>query len=178
MHWARSTRATSQDGKWAFGDLRTPSNRLGQAPLRSPSVFNFYRPGYVPPTTSIADAGLVAPEFQITNEASTIGYINYLQEVIDGKHGTRNTGVISSAYAAEINAARGPAHQPAGPAVHPWPAQPATRTKLDECPGIHERLDRRAQVAARESGGVADHGITGIPGSKITPSRRPHHDHN
>ncbi len=103
MNWARSTRATSQDGKWAFGDLRNPSNRLGQAPLRSPSVFNFYRPGYVPPTTSIADAGLVAPEFQITNEASTIGYINYLQEVIDGKHGTRNTGVISSAYTAEIS---------------------------------------------------------------------------
>jgi hypothetical protein len=45
----------------------------------------------------------VAPEFQITSEASTIGYINYMQEVIDGKHGTRNTGVISSAYAAEIN---------------------------------------------------------------------------
>ena len=103
MHWARSTRATSQDGKWAFGDLRNPSNRLGQAPLRSPSVFNFYRPGYVPPTTSIADAGLVAPEFQITNEASTIGYVNYLQEVIDGKHGTRNTGVISSAYSAELS---------------------------------------------------------------------------
>ena len=103
MHWARSTRATSQDGQWAFGDLRNPSNRLGQAPLRSPSVFNFYRPGYVPPTTSIADAGLVAPEFQITNEASTIGYINYLQEVIDGKHGPRNTGVISSAYAAELS---------------------------------------------------------------------------
>jgi uncharacterized protein (DUF1800 family) len=103
MHWARSTRATSQDGKWAFGDLRSPSTRLGQAPLHAPSVFNFYRPGYVPPTTSIADAGLVAPEFQITNEASTIGYINYLQDVIDGKHGTRNTGVISSTYAHELD---------------------------------------------------------------------------
>jgi uncharacterized protein (DUF1800 family) len=103
MHWARSTRATSQDGKWGFGDLRNPATRLGQAPLHSPSVFNFYRPGYVPPTTSIADAGLVAPEFQITNEASTIGYINYLQDVIDGKQGARNTGVISSTYSAEIS---------------------------------------------------------------------------
>lgn len=103
MHWARSTRATSKDGKWDFGDLRSPVNRLGQAPMHSPSVFNFYRPGYVPPNTSIADAGLVAPEFQITSEATTIGYVNYMQEVIDGRHGPRNTGEITSTYASEVS---------------------------------------------------------------------------
>lgn len=40
---------------------------LGQAPLQSPSVFNFFRPDYAPPG-EIAAAGLVAPEMQITNE--------------------------------------------------------------------------------------------------------------
>ena len=39
----------------------------GQAPLRAPSVFNFFRPDYSPPG-EVSEAGLVAPEFQITNE--------------------------------------------------------------------------------------------------------------
>ncbi len=40
---------------------------LGQAPLQSPSVFNFFRPDYAPPG-EISQAGLVAPEMQITND--------------------------------------------------------------------------------------------------------------
>ena len=38
---------------------------LGQGPLRAGSVFNFYTPGHAPPG-ELRDAGLVAPEFQIT----------------------------------------------------------------------------------------------------------------
>nr|WP_136249465.1 DUF1800 domain-containing protein [Ningiella ruwaisensis] len=51
---------------------------LGQHPYRSPSVFNFYRPGYVAPGTLSAEAGLVAPELQIVNASSIPGYINLL----------------------------------------------------------------------------------------------------
>ncbi|MFM2289288.1 MAG: hypothetical protein RL684_2431 [Pseudomonadota bacterium] len=40
---------------------------LGQAPLRSPSVFNFFRPDYAP-AGELASAGLVAPELQINTE--------------------------------------------------------------------------------------------------------------
>jgi uncharacterized protein (DUF1800 family) len=43
---------------------------LGQAPLQSPSVFNFFRPDYAPPG-EIAAAGLVSPEMQITNDLTT-----------------------------------------------------------------------------------------------------------
>ncbi|HET9473879.1 MAG TPA: DUF1800 family protein, partial [Steroidobacteraceae bacterium] len=50
-------------------------------PLRAPSVFNFFRPGYVPPNTAIATAGKQAPEFQLHNESSTAGYINFMQSV-------------------------------------------------------------------------------------------------
>ncbi len=39
---------------------------IGQYPLSSPSVFNFYLPDYEPPGP-IAAAGLVGPEFQILN---------------------------------------------------------------------------------------------------------------
>ena len=50
---------------------------LGQSPLRSPSVFNFFRPGYVPPNTAIATAGKQAPEFQLHNESSTVGLYQF-----------------------------------------------------------------------------------------------------
>ncbi len=59
-----------------------PGTRLGQSPLRSPSVFNFFRPGYVPPNSAIGTVGLVAPEFQITNESSAVGYVNFMQRVV------------------------------------------------------------------------------------------------
>ena len=45
--------------------FNNPERVLGQAALRSPSVFNFYLPDYAPPGP-VADAGLVAPEFQIS----------------------------------------------------------------------------------------------------------------
>jgi hypothetical protein len=73
-----------------YGISATPAiraARLGQSPLRSPSVFNFFRPGYVPPNTAFGTAGLVAPEFQITNESSVIGYINWMQSVIQSGAG-------------------------------------------------------------------------------------------
>lgn len=41
-------------------------DELGQAPLRSPSVFNFFAPDYQHPGV-LSEAGLVAPEFQITD---------------------------------------------------------------------------------------------------------------
>ena len=82
LAWARAFNATSATDAWALGNTSDPGTRLGQSPLRSPSVFNFFRPGYVPPNSGIASAGLVAPEFQITNESSVIGYLNYMQRAV------------------------------------------------------------------------------------------------
>jgi uncharacterized protein (DUF1800 family) len=80
--WARAFNANSASDAWAVPNTSDPGTRLGQSPLRSPSVFNFFRPGYVPPNSGIADAGLEAPEFQITNESSVVGYINFMQRVV------------------------------------------------------------------------------------------------
>jgi uncharacterized protein (DUF1800 family) len=80
--WARAFNAQSPSGAWVIGDTSSTSNRLGQSPGRSPSVFNFFRPGYTPPNSAIATAGLVGPEFQITNEPSVIAYVNYMQALI------------------------------------------------------------------------------------------------
>jgi len=82
LAWARAFNATSASDAWQIGNTSDPGTRLGQSPLRSPSVFNFFRPGYVPPNSAISSAGLVAPEFQITNESSVIGYVNYMQRAV------------------------------------------------------------------------------------------------
>jgi uncharacterized protein (DUF1800 family) len=81
-HWMRSFSAKAGSDGFNLARLDDPLAQLAQSPLRSPSVFNFYRPGYVPPNTGIAKAGLVAPEFQITTEVSVIGYLNFMRNVI------------------------------------------------------------------------------------------------
>jgi len=68
---------------WNIGDLSAAS-RLAQSPLRSPSVFNFFRPGYVPLNSGLSADGFVAPEFQITDESSVIGYANFMRQHIAG----------------------------------------------------------------------------------------------
>ena len=80
--WARAFGASSPSDAWAIGDTSSSTTRLAQSMGRSGSVFNFFRPGYSPPNTAIASAGLVAPEFQITNELSTIAYVNFMQTLI------------------------------------------------------------------------------------------------
>jgi len=85
--WARAFEAASPSDTWPIGDTSSSANRLGQSPGRSPSVFNFFRPGYTPPNSAISASGLVAPEFQITNEPSVIAYVNYMQALIVGGSG-------------------------------------------------------------------------------------------
>jgi uncharacterized protein (DUF1800 family) len=111
VQWARSFGVTSTDDTWTIGDLSDPATRLGQSPLRAPSVFNFFRPGYVPPNSPIAARALNAPEFQITTESSVAGYVNFMQRAItNGVAGLKaNTAFLmplvndSAALLAELN---------------------------------------------------------------------------
>ncbi len=86
IQWARSFNATSTSGSWNVGNTTDPATRLGQSPLRSPSVFNYFRPGYVPAGSPIAAVALVAPEFQLANESSIAGYLNYMQTAVGNGH--------------------------------------------------------------------------------------------
>ena len=54
-------------------------DRIEQKPLNSPSVFNFYQPGYVP-DGPIQAAGKVGPEFQMLNSLSFSNYMNGLHK--------------------------------------------------------------------------------------------------
>jgi uncharacterized protein (DUF1800 family) len=82
LAWARAFQVASPSDAWAIPNTTDPGTRLGQSPGRSPSVFNFFRPGYVPPNSEIGTHALVAPEFQITNESSVVGYVNYMQRAL------------------------------------------------------------------------------------------------
>ena len=82
--WARAFSVASPSGLWAVGDTSDSAKGLAQSPLRSPTVFNFFRPGYVPPNTALDVDALEAPEFQIANESSVVGCINYLQRAVAG----------------------------------------------------------------------------------------------
>jgi hypothetical protein len=79
VQWGRTVGIESTSGTWEMYDLSASDTLLGQSPLRSPSVFNFFRPGYVPPNSAIATAVKQAPEFQIHNETTTAGYINFCE---------------------------------------------------------------------------------------------------
>lgn len=109
-HWARAFGATSQSGQWLITST-SANTSLGQSVLTSPSVFNFYRPGYTPPSTATAAKGLVAPEFQIVDEVTTAGYVNTMQSTIDQGIGTTVNGArdVRSTYAAEVAIASDPA---------------------------------------------------------------------
>ena len=98
--WARNFGATSRTGNWTIANLSNPGTSLGQSPLRAPSVFNFYRPGYVPANTAIATNTLVAPEFQIVNEVSVVGYINFMASAIGSANGLNND--VKATYTREL----------------------------------------------------------------------------
>ncbi|WP_088142373.1 DUF1800 domain-containing protein [Achromobacter xylosoxidans] len=101
--WARAFGATSNNGAWAMPDTTDNTIRLAQSPMRSASVFNFFRPRYVPPVTELARQHLVAPELQITDETSIAGYLNFLAIYVD-----RGWEDLQTPYTAEIALAQDP----------------------------------------------------------------------
>ena len=79
-HMLRAFNATSVSGRYTgIGLTDDPSNSLGQTPMYAPTVFNFFRPGYVPTSKAITDAKLVVPEMQIVTDVSVAGYMNYIR---------------------------------------------------------------------------------------------------
>jgi uncharacterized protein (DUF1800 family) len=57
--------------------LLQPAAAFGQAPLQSPSVFNFFSPKYAPPG-EITNGGFTAPEMQIATEFQNTSLTNFL----------------------------------------------------------------------------------------------------
>jgi uncharacterized protein (DUF1800 family) len=73
--------ATNTSGKmWSVGAI---ADEMGQHPMASPSVFNFFLPSYAP-SGPVSDSSLVAPEFELLNSAIAIKYINLISDMFFG----------------------------------------------------------------------------------------------
>jgi uncharacterized protein (DUF1800 family) len=83
-NFLRALDAKSPSGRNAIHYLESADNGLGQSPLLSPSVFNFFSPNFRP-AGKIAQAGLVAPEFQITTETTVVGGLNFFANLVRNK---------------------------------------------------------------------------------------------
>ncbi len=81
-------------GTWILGATDTGSAlSLAQTPLNSPTVFNFFFPGYKFPGP-LTTAGLTTPEFQLTSDTTTAWQMNFLEGGLLGNG--NNTNGISS----------------------------------------------------------------------------------
>jgi uncharacterized protein (DUF1800 family) len=74
----RAFGAAAADGRFA---IFNPQTNLDEAALRSPTVFNFFDPGYVQ-QGALASAGLLAPEFEITTASTAISVPNNIYSAI------------------------------------------------------------------------------------------------
>lgn len=87
----RALEGRSVSGRFLIGDTSDPVIGLGQAPMYSPSVFNFFRPGYTPPGSFSAAAGLVVPEMQLANETSVAANLAYFGKLLSHGLGPQAT---------------------------------------------------------------------------------------
>lgn len=78
---------------WGVGLLMEDAVR--QHPVASPTVFNFYKPDFAP-HGPIEEAGAVAPEFELHNASTSIGYVNMMYEMLFGEALPMMTTVISA----------------------------------------------------------------------------------
>jgi uncharacterized protein (DUF1800 family) len=107
--FVRSFPATSVSGEWTLGNPEDAVYGISQTPLRAPSVFNWFRPGFVPVGSQSAARSMVAPEMQITDEASVAGWANYMRWGIQaGAFGTLNSRDIRVGLDAELALAADP----------------------------------------------------------------------
>ena len=76
LHLNRGLNVTSSDTTWpGYGFVAQFLTQ--QHVLSAPSVFNFYLPSFSP-AGELGDAGVTAPEFQITNASTVVGMTNLI----------------------------------------------------------------------------------------------------
>jgi uncharacterized protein (DUF1800 family) len=99
--WARTFKANSLKGTWKVAKFDYSAvDALAQSPLQAPTVFNFFRPGYIPPGTVMAASKSTAPEFQLVNESTTASWVNFMQNIVWSGIWVRAPELITSPSAA------------------------------------------------------------------------------
>ena len=87
IHWARafdvSPPNSSIEDLLIFG-TQDPVEGLGQQAFAAPSVFNFFRPGFIPDNTEAGDRNLTMPEMQLVDGSLRSGYVNFMTTFVLG----------------------------------------------------------------------------------------------
>ena len=109
--WGRAFNCRSKNTR--FSIINTGgADSLSQEVLAAPSVFNFWRAGYVPPHTRLGDQQLLAPEFQVVSELTAAAYANLMLNTVKSGIGTNlvtyNGADVLSDYTDEIALAATP----------------------------------------------------------------------
>ena len=73
----------SISGEWVIKGTSSRQWGLNQSTLQAPSVFNFFNMDYAPNTDAFIKSGIVAPELQLHNETSTVGYVWYIKRAVE-----------------------------------------------------------------------------------------------
>lgn len=96
-HWVRAFNVSgiNASNEHSLGDTSATDDSLGQQAFRSPSVFNFYRPGYVAPGTLSGAQNIAVPEFQIVNESSSVGALNFMTDFAFDRTRTQDSNIAT-----------------------------------------------------------------------------------
>ncbi|RVU84157.1 DUF1800 domain-containing protein [Leucothrix sargassi] len=94
--WLGHDGETAVSGVYWF---KAPENDLGQAALRSPSVFNFYQPDYIPSNSYFASRGLVSPEMKILTDQNLLSFNNLVYLTTETYEKNRITKVLGETLA-------------------------------------------------------------------------------
>jgi uncharacterized protein (DUF1800 family) len=97
-HILRAFNATKANGRYEFHrDLDNPEYGLSQAPLQSPTVFNYYNPEFSPPG-HISNANAIGPEFEITTTSSIAAAQNNFGGIVTSSTGSGTFGDAGNLY--------------------------------------------------------------------------------
>ncbi len=91
-HLMRTFNATSSDNTYSDDGYEMAAT-IRQYVLSAPSVFNFFLPSYAP-NGELKDAGLVAPEFQITNASTIMDIKNVIYYSLETGQVLDNSGAL------------------------------------------------------------------------------------
>ena len=112
LQFARVAEVQSESGE-VWTDATYQVFTTGHLPLAAPSVFNFHSPDFAP-QGPIADAGLVAPEFEILTTFSSVGFGNqtwrwhYLWEEYGSGSWRDSTHIMHPNYNSYLEASQDP----------------------------------------------------------------------
>ncbi len=91
-HILRAFNATKSNGRYEFHyGQDSPEYGINQAPLQSPTVFNYYNPEFAPPG-HISAANAIGPEFEITTTTSIAATQNNYGNIVASSTGSNTAG--------------------------------------------------------------------------------------